>query len=1089
MGDVYKAHDAKLDRPVALKLLPADLARDGDRLQRFRAEARAASSLNHPYILVIHDFGDLDGRPFIVSELVDGETLRERLLRGAIPVDEALNIAVQIASALGAAHGRGIVHRDIKPENVMIRPDGYVKVLDFGLAKLMPTPDGDEAETLRTAPGVMLGTPRYMSPEQARGLATDPRTDVWSLGVTLYEMVAGRPPFIGRSTADVIAAIVNSDPAPLDARAPQVPEMLARIVATALAKEPSQRYASAAELHAELTGLRAGIASGLHAIVHASSSAKSTTVGRDKERAELQAALGRATAGRGELLSISGEPGAGKTTLVEDFLNDLTASGTRCRIGRGRCSERLAGAEAYLPVLEALDSLLHAADSQETAQQIATVAPTWYAQVATDGSGTSVRRAAEDPQVSSQERLKREIAALMRELSRAQPLVLFFDDVHWADASTIDLLAYLAPRFADLRMLVITTSRPSDLLLTNHPFLSLRRDLQAKRLCHDVTLDMLTRIDVERYLALEFPGHRFPTELPDLVHAKTEGSPLFMADLVRYLAAKGMLVHDPDGRWVVDGSLSAIGAELPESVRAMIERKIAQLGEDDRLLLTVASIQGYQFDSAVVASVLSQDAADIELRLDALERIHRFVTVVDEREFPDRTLSVRYRFVHVLYQNALYGQLRATRKVTLSRAVAETLVRLHGPRHGEVASELAALFDAARDYLRAAEYYREAAQRATQLFASQEAEVLARRGVSVLHSLPDTRERQERELALRVSLGNALIATRGYASDEVLACYTGAHELCQAIGDTAQLSAVLYGFAAHYVVRAHHPTALRYASQMLALTERQNDPALVVAHRLVGLPLLAMGHLAEARRHFETVAAMYQPAIHRALAFSYGHEPGMASGMNEAMTLWLIGDTEAAVRRRDESLELGRVTPHANSRCYSLHFAAIVDSLRGDRDAVRANAEAALKIAEEQGLALWLGWSALIRGWAVAVDDDMDAGIADMRRGIDASHALGAALFHTYYLSLLAETLARARRCDEAAAVLDEADRLADANEERFWQPELSRLRGELAAVRGDVDEARRLFTRAAATASRQGARSLEQRAHDSLARLSGSPA
>ena len=786
MGVVYSAHDTKLDRPVALKLLSAVVAGNPERLRRFRAEARAASSLNHPHIVIIHDFGELEGRPFMVTELVEGQTLRQKCEAGALSIREALDIATQVASALAAAHARGIVHRDIKPENIMIRPDGYVKVLDFGLAKLTSLDAPAEAESmLRTEPGMVMGTPRYMSPEQARGLETDPRTDVWSLGVVLYEMVAGRPPFVGATTADLISSILNAEPAPLDVHARQAPESLARITTSALKKDPAARHASAADLHAALVAVRTGVESGLdQPVAEDSGPSRHHTVGRDKERAELHAAFRNASAGHGHLLSISGDAGSGKTTLVESFLDGLSTGGTACRIGRGRCSERLAGSEAYLPVVEALESLLHGAPAS-VGPVFSAFAPAWYSQVASATPASGVAKPAE-PQGGSQERLKREIAALGRELSHSQPLVLFFDDVHWADVSTIDLLAYLTPRFATLRVLMIVTSRPSDLRLANHPFLSLRQDLQARRLCHELALDMLTPDDVERYFALEFPGHRFPLELPRLIHAKTEGSPLFMADLVRYLRTKGTLVQ-ASGAWVVEGSLDEIGRELPESVRGMIERKIAQLGDDDRALLTAASVQGYEFDSAVVAQALGQDAARVEERLETLERAHRFVQLVEEREFPDRTLTLRHRFVHVLYQNALYAQLRATRRVTLSAAVAEALLQFHRGQPREIASELAPLFEAARNHSRAAEFYGLAAQQAALLFASREAVVLATRGVSLLQSLPDGRERQERELALRVSLGNALIATRGYAADAVLETYSRARELCQQLGETPYL--------------------------------------------------------------------------------------------------------------------------------------------------------------------------------------------------------------------------------------------------------------------------------------------------------------
>jgi len=261
MGEVYLAADAHLQRNVALKLLPADFTRNHDRVKRFQHEAQAASGLNHPNILTIHEVGISRGQQFIATEFVDGETLRQRGERQRFSLTESIEVAIQIARAITAAHEAGIIHRDIKPENVMIRADGYVKVLDFGLAKLT---DGraltaSSLATVDTEPGLILGTAKYMSPEQARGLTTDERTDIWSLGVILYEMVSGRLPFEGRTNADVLAAVLKSEPPPITQYCGGAPQELQSILTRSLSKEPQNRHSSAKEFEEELASLRRSI--------------------------------------------------------------------------------------------------------------------------------------------------------------------------------------------------------------------------------------------------------------------------------------------------------------------------------------------------------------------------------------------------------------------------------------------------------------------------------------------------------------------------------------------------------------------------------------------------------------------------------------------------------------------------------------------------------------------------------------------------------------------------------------------------------------------------------------------------------------
>ncbi|MDQ3252961.1 MAG: serine/threonine protein kinase, partial [Acidobacteriota bacterium] len=264
MGEVYLAEDTKLGRKVALKALPTDVARNHELIQRFIQEARTASALSHANIAHIYELGEADGLSFIAMEYVDGETLRQHLERRRLKIIEALDVAIQVAGALAAAHRAGIIHRDIKPENIMLRADGSVKVLDFGLAKLLERQqiDTETATLVKTSPGMIMGTPRYMSPEQARGQEVDARSDIWSLGVVLYEMVAGRAPFEGATTGDVIAAILEKKPFPLLQFSREAPIELGWIINRALDKDREMRCQTAADLRADLARLKREIDAG-----------------------------------------------------------------------------------------------------------------------------------------------------------------------------------------------------------------------------------------------------------------------------------------------------------------------------------------------------------------------------------------------------------------------------------------------------------------------------------------------------------------------------------------------------------------------------------------------------------------------------------------------------------------------------------------------------------------------------------------------------------------------------------------------------------------------------------------------------------
>ena len=1089
MGEVYRARDDRLGRDVAIKVLPASFANDTERLLRFEQEARATSALNHPNIVTIHELAEVDDVRFIVMELVDGRTLRALIDEG-VSISTLAQLGGQMTKALGAAHAAGITHRDIKPENIMVRNDGYVKVLDFGLARLVPTAMDKEAATLQyTQPGSLVGSARYMSPEQARGENVSSPSDIFSLGMIFYEMATGRHPFATDSVLGTLNAITGQPAAGPSRLNPEIPSSIEALILRMIEKDARLRP-TAPEVEKALAEVSGQSFAGESRSPLLRSHLRHT-VGRENAHAELREALASASSGKGLLMCVPGEPGMGKTTLVEDFLSDLRASGQPCVIARGRCSERLAGTEAYLPWLEALDGLLRGADGQSRVSLSGTesivqttkrLAPTWYAQATPlQPDDSSVERLLAE-RAASQERMKREFGALLEELSEHRPLVIFFDDLHWADVSTIDLLAYLASKFDSMRALIIATYRPSDLLLAKHPFLHVKPDLQSRGVCREIKLEFLSHSEIEKYLALEFPEHRFPPELPALIHSKTEGNPLFMADLVRYLRDRGVIAEQ-QGRWVLAQSLPAIERDLPESVRGMIERKIAQLSEEDRRLLVAASVQGYEFDSAIVAKALDLDPADIEERLETLERVYALVRFVSEREFPGRVLTLRYRFVHVLYQNALYASLRPTRRSQLSATVAEALLGCYGKQSATVAAELAFLFETARDWSRAADYYLAAADNASEVFALQEAGVLAERGLEMLRLLADATECAPQEIKLQAMLGQSLMVTKGFAVPEVEQAFVRARELGLQLNDVAQLFRAQFSLAIVYVVRAEYERAFSHGEQCLRLAEKTRNPAMLLqSHWVIGLSQCYLGKFSAARDHFEQTITIHDDAGIDSPSSMYG---AVLSRAHLARMLLYLGYPDASRQMMKEALAKARSLRFPVGVANTLALAAYLEAFHHNLDKTLEFAAATAGLAEEHGLPYYAAVALLTRGWAVALHGHAE-GIELIREGLASSLAIGTKQQHGYFLALLAEALNKAGRVDETLEALKEGMDVTERNNEPFYEAELYRLKGD-ALVMAAVDsrsEAESCFQRAIEIARQQQAKSFELRSVMSLARL-----
>ncbi len=1063
MGAVFRARDSRLGRDVAIKVSTQQFS------ARFDKEARAIAALNHPHICQIYDIGP----DFLVLEYIEGKPVT-----GPLSVQEAVKLALQIASAIEEAHSRGILHRDLKPANILVTAKGVAKLLDFGLAKRTTEVDPD---VTRTFAGTVMGTVAYMAPEQAEGKTVDERSDVFGFGAVLYEMLSGKRAFPGDSVASVLSAILRDTPALLEE-----PVELQEIVSKCLAKNSQDRFQSMVELRVALERISDRLLERPPSVTSpAPVIAGRITVGREEQRRLLWRGYVRVKEGRGLILAVTGEAGIGKTSLLEDFLAELPSRGERPVVGRGRCSQRLAGDEPYLPILEALESLLHPHAGPGFASVMKATAPTWYALVAQDSAITSSSgESRESAPATSQERMKREFSALCQELSRTQPLILFIDDLHWADISTIDMLNYVAGRFSNTRVLALGSYRPSDMALRGNPFLGIRNDLESRGLFQEIALPFLATKDVERYLALEFPHHHFPPDFASVIHSKTEGSPLFMADLVRYLRDTGGIV-EVDGTWATARDLPDTPRDLPASVRGMIQRKIEQVEERDRKLLLVASIQGHEFDSAVLAEAIEMDPAEVEERLDVLERVHVFVRRGEESEFPDRSLTLNYQFVHVLYQNALFDSLQPTRRATLSGRVARVLVARHGNQVASVAARVAVLFEAARDFSACAQYFYIASARSAELFAFREALSLAERGLDAVSALPEGPARKQQEVILQMMKGIALRSTSGWATPQIEGVFTRARQLCQEMADPPELIPVLWATTLFLLIRGDLIACRERGDELMRQAERSGVQSYrMAANHLAGVVREFIGDMVESSRLLERCRELHNPSEGRINAATYGQDPGTLGRAMSARPLWALGYPDRAIQRATETLAIARAQKMPTVIAFALVVIHGIHLYRGEAAEALAVGEELKALCREYELPQEAAWSKGFQGYALYLLGRHDEGIDVLKESLAEQQAISAGLVRSAFLALLADALRQSGHVEEGLQAIKEGLAHAELNSEGGYVAELHRVRGELLLVAGDAEAGEASLREALEYAARQQTKSFEIRTATALAKL-----
>jgi predicted ATPase/DNA-binding winged helix-turn-helix (wHTH) protein len=521
--------------------------------------------------------------------------------------------------------------------------------------------------------------------------------------------------------------------------------------------------------------------------------AYSTLVGRGHWLGELRGYLQLALRAQRQLAFVTGEPGIGKTALVDAFQQQATAEVPGLRLARGQCLEGYGGMEAYYPMLEALGQLCRGAGGDAVVELLATHAPTWLVQFPALMTRAHRETLQRELLGATRERMLREVAEALETLTADRPLLLIFEDLQWVDHATVDLLAALARRRTPAQLLLVATARTMDLALGDHPLQALTQELRVHQLCHDIALEPLSEADVAAYLTAAAAGAPLPEGLAGLVSRHSEGNPLFMRAVLDHLTQQGLLAREADG-WDLRVPIADIALGVPESLRQMIDAQIARLHPEEERVLEVASVAGTVFTASVCTTAAHQEPELFEALCETLARRRYLVRTAGPHQVSlDGSLAPRYAFVHALYRKVCYGRQAPGRRATLHRRLGEHLEGVFATQLSDVAAELAYHFEAGAAWVRAITYLRLTADTAERRYAHREAATALQRALALVHHLPEAPERTRHALPLYIALGAALQITKGPAAPEVEQAYTQARMLCQQEGETPELVPVLFG--------------------------------------------------------------------------------------------------------------------------------------------------------------------------------------------------------------------------------------------------------------------------------------------------------
>jgi DNA-binding winged helix-turn-helix (wHTH) protein/tetratricopeptide (TPR) repeat protein len=783
-------------------------------------------------------------------------------------------------------------------------------------------------------------------------------------------------------------------------------------------------------------------------------------VGRTAPLAKLHAAWRNVVNGGRSVFWIAGDPGVGKTTLVEQFISELPG----VTVIRGQCVEQYGAGEPYLPILEAVGAL--GRSHPEFTRLMRECAPTWLVQLPwllPEAERASLYR---DLSGANQERKVREILELMGRFTAQHPVLLLTEDLHWSDNATLRLLDHFARRTSPARIMWLGTYRLMQIVAESHPLKELRQELRLHRLCEEVVLDPFSEVEIAQYLESRLPEAGIQEALIHKLHDHTGGLPLFIANVVEDLA-------------------SPTAWSVPESLAGAIEKQIARLSPQMQRLLEAASYCGVDFRVATVAEVLRQDRHELTQQCDELAQRQYWLQHVAIVDLPDGTLDARYAFRHALYRHVFYQRQGASTRVQMHRRVAAALERGRSAGIAVTAAELASQHEAGLAHAPALRYYSEAARSALGHFAPQEAIDITSHALRLLPRCPEGTERLELEFALVSVRGLACSQQMGLASAEGEIAYRRALELCDVLPLTPARAQVLGGIAWMYYIRAQYDDALKLSQRMEFLSLQHDDALLTVSScGLLGVIHTMRGQYVDARHYLERGLEICEGLGENIPHTAFVADPIIVLRVNLAIPLMHVGLLDQARAHMDAALIRARQLGELMGRTIALWCAAMFEMRMRRPDRVAEHAQALRKLVEDHAIGQAYGPSRWVGGWAEAYLGFPQAGLRSILEGFEHNRRLGMVSGGSEVLGYAVEAAVLAKDWDTAQKYLDQARELGQRCGERILFNYHFLLQSFIDRGREDFTAARRSLRDGIKEARAQGSMWMELRLLTSLCEL-----